>query len=96
MASAESAGAMAPGTPAPAEPVRLPATRANGRPGSSAGPKAAPDGPPLPATPTQLETIAKLARSVGRTVSTEGLTRAAASELITRLSEERYGARRAP
>ena len=55
-----------------------------------------PDGPPLPATPTQLETIAKLARSVGRTVSTEGLTRAAASELITRLSEERYGARRAP
>ena len=54
------------------------------------------DGPPPPATPTQLETIAKLARSVGRSVSTDGLTRAGASELITRLSEERYGARRAP
>jgi hypothetical protein len=51
---------------------------------------------PLPPTQTQLETIAKLARSTGRTVSTEGLTRAAASELITRLSEERYGARRSP
>jgi hypothetical protein len=51
---------------------------------------------PLPPTQTQLETIAKLARSTGRTVSTEGLTRAAASELITRLSEERYGARRNP
>ena len=51
------------------------------------------DGLPLPATQTQLETIAKLARGAGRAVSTEGLTRAAASELITRLSEERYGAR---
>ena len=40
------------------------------------------------------KTIAKLARSTGRTVSTENLTRAAASDLITRLSEERYGARR--
>lgn len=53
--------------------------------------------PPLdaaPATPTQIETIAKLARSVGRPVPTEDLSRAAASELITRLSEERYGARR--
>ena len=47
-----------------------------------------------PATPTQLETIAKLARSVGRPVSTDNLSRAAASELITRLSEERYGPRR--
>lgn len=47
-----------------------------------------------PATPTQLETIAKLARSIGRAVPTNDLTRAAASELITRLSEERYGARR--
>ncbi len=48
-----------------------------------------------PATPTQLETIAKLARSVGRIMpAQQDLTRAAASELITRLSEERYGARR--
>jgi|SRR5688572_25998695 len=53
--------------------------------------------PPLdaaPATPTQIETIAKLARSVGRPVPTDDLSRAAASELITRLSEERYGSRR--
>ena len=61
-----------------------------------AGATAAPAVKSAPATPTQVETIAKLARSVGRTVSTDGLTRAAASELITRLSEERYGARRAP
>ncbi len=54
------------------------------------------ESPPLPPTQTQLETIAKLARSAGRTIPTEGLTRAAASELITRLSEERYGARRTP
>ena len=47
-----------------------------------------------PATATQLETIAKLARSVGRPVSTDNLSRASASELITRLSEERYGPRR--
>jgi hypothetical protein len=47
-----------------------------------------------PATPTQLETIAKLARSVGRPIPTDNLTRAAASDLITRLSEERYGPRR--
>lgn len=49
---------------------------------------------PIPATQTQLETIAKLARSVGRPVPTGELSRAAASELISRLSEERYGARR--
>jgi len=46
------------------------------------------------ATPTQLETVTKLARSLGKIVPTVDLTRAAASELITRLSEERYGARR--
>jgi hypothetical protein len=60
--------------------------------GSSANGKATVDG--APATPTQIETIAKLARSVGRIVPAQELTRAAASELITRLSEERYGARR--
>jgi hypothetical protein len=49
-----------------------------------------------PATPTQIETIAKLARSIGRPVPTNDLTRAAASELITRLSEERYGGPRHP
>jgi hypothetical protein len=49
---------------------------------------------PMPATQTQLETIAKLARSVGRPAPANDLTRAAASELIARLSEERYGAKR--
>lgn len=58
------------------------------------GSKPPADPTPLPATQTQLETIAKLARSIGRTVNTNDLTRATASELITRLSEERYGARR--
>jgi hypothetical protein len=93
---AAAAGATAPATAGAAEPVRLPVARPAARGASNGPPKAAPDGPPLPATPTQLETIAKLARSVGRAVPTEGLTRAAASELITRLSEERYGARRTP
>jgi hypothetical protein len=67
-----------------------------GRPGTarSAASRQSEAAAPLPPTQTQLETIAKLARSTGRTVSTENLTRAAASDLITRLSEERYGARR--
>ncbi len=90
--------------PAPGvSPARLPAYRTAAsvaRPSGTAGagsppvPKKGNETNPLPPTPTQLETIAKLARSAGRTVSTEGLTRASASELITRLSEERYGARR--
>jgi hypothetical protein len=67
----------------------------SGRPGPArAAPARQSEAAPLPPTQTQLETIAKLARSTGRTVSTENLTRAAASDLITRLSEERYGARR--
>ena len=86
----------APGAPSAGAPTegaaRPPAPRE--QPARGSGSKPAPDGPPLPATPTQLETIAKLARSVGRVVATNDLTRAAASELITRLSEERYGARR--
>lgn len=94
--AAAPAAPAAPATPGASEPLRLPVARPAGRGASIGPPKAAPDGPPLPATPTQLETIAKLARSVGRAVSTEGHTRAAASELITRLSEERYGARRTP
>jgi hypothetical protein len=67
-----------------------------GRPGTTrpAASRQSEAAAPLPPTQTQLETIAKLARSTGRTVSTENLTRAAASDLITRLSEERYGARR--
>jgi hypothetical protein len=75
----------------PLEPARPRRIRESVAAASGAG-KAPADG--APATPTQLETIAKLARSVGRIVPTQDLTRAAASELITRLSEERYGARR--
>jgi hypothetical protein len=81
----------------PAPPARLPAYRTAARPAGATGAPGARKGSeanPLPPTPTQLETIAKLARSAGRTISTEGLTRASASELITRLSEERYGTRR--
>ena len=80
-----------------ARPRRIRETPAAGGHGSGNGStnghgKPAPDA--APATPTQLETIAKLARSVGRVVPTNDLSRAAASELITRLSEERYGPRR--
>ena len=82
------AGLASQGLATPPEGPARPAILRNG----SRTPAAAAD--PQPATQTQLETIAKLARTVGRAVHTEGLTRAAASELITRLSEERYGARR--
>ncbi|HEU5314781.1 MAG TPA: hypothetical protein VFX49_01630, partial [Chloroflexota bacterium] len=99
-ASAPAASAQAPTPPAghtlppgvvpldAARPRRIRETPA----GASTGAKLPVD--VAPATPTQLETIAKLARSIGRAVPTNDLTRGAASELITRLSEERYGARR--
>jgi hypothetical protein len=74
------------------EPARPRRIREAGPAAGSGSGKAPVDG--SPATPTQVETIAKLARSIGRIVPTGDLTRAAASELITRLSEERYGARR--
>jgi len=69
-------------------PRRIRETPGNGQ--TSAKP--ASDG--AAATPTQVETVTKLARSLGRIVPTADMTRAAASELITRMSEERYGARR--
>lgn len=47
-----------------------------------------------PPTQNQLDAIDRMARALGRQVNTEGLTRAMASELITRFSEERYPARR--
>jgi len=84
----------APARPLPAAARNPAGTGAAGGAGARGGPGRAPEPGPLPPTQTQLETIAKLARSAGRTVATEGLTRAGASELITRLSEERYGARR--
>jgi hypothetical protein len=91
-----------PSSPAPAvraireersTPPRISAANGTAKPSVT---KPASDSPPAPATPTQLETIGKLAHMVGREVQTERLTRAAASELIARLSEERYGARRTP
>ncbi len=47
-----------------------------------------------PATPKQRETIARMARAAGRTIDTEGLTRAQASEIIAGLIDE-IGQRRA-
>lgn len=44
----------------------------------------------LPATAAQLDAIARLSRSLGRSVVTDGLTRTAASELITQLTADRY------
>ena len=43
-----------------------------------------------PATAAQLDAIERLARALGRAVATDGLTRTAASDLITHLSAERY------
>jgi len=80
-----------------ARPRRIRETPANGSANGSSIGSTRGNGKPLdvaPATPTQLETIAKLARSMGRVVPTNDLTRGAASDLITRLSEERYGSKR--
>ena len=44
----------------------------------------------LPATANQLDAISRLARSLGRTIQSDGITRVAASELITQLSNERF------
>jgi hypothetical protein len=45
---------------------------------------------PRGATAAQIDAIGRLARSLGRTIPTDGLTRTAASELITQLSADRY------
>jgi hypothetical protein len=41
-----------------------------------------------PATPKQLQTIARMSRAAGKTISTEGLSRAQASEIISSLIGE--------
>ena len=46
-----------------------------------------------PATPKQIETVARMARAAGKPISTEGLTRSQASEIITRLVAEMDQAR---
>jgi hypothetical protein len=51
----------------------------------------APQNADAPATPRQIETIERLAKATGRTVSTENLTRRKASELIASLTEGRFG-----
>lgn len=51
----------------------------------------------LPATANQVDAITRLARALGRTIQTAGLTRIAASDLITQLSTDRFPpARREP
>jgi hypothetical protein len=45
------------------------------------------DRPPAPATPKQLQTIARMARAAGKTIPTEGLSRSRASEIISGLVE---------
>ena len=92
-------------TQAPGRPTARPRTAGTGRPGgaSPSSPDPSPASPrsasrtaeaaPQP-TQNQLDAIDRMSRALGRQVTTEGLTRAMASELITRLSEERYPARR--
>ena len=41
-----------------------------------------------PATPKQLQTIARMARAAGKSIETEGLSRAQASEIISGLIGE--------
>jgi len=62
--------------------------------GAAAAPATAQANVSSPATPAQVETMGKLATALGKVVATDGLTRAQASELITRLSEARYGQNR--
>lgn len=45
-------------------------------------------GPGSPATPKQLQTIARMARASGKSVETEGISRAQASEIISGLIQE--------
>jgi hypothetical protein len=79
------------------EPERLPARtngRAEGRPelrlgfGVSSQESRGGAGVAAPATPKQLQTIARMARAAGKTIETEGLSRAQASEIISGLIGE--------
>ncbi len=56
--------------------------------GGSASGERGPSGVGSPATPKQLQTIARMARAAGKTIETEGLTRAQASEIISSLIAE--------
>jgi hypothetical protein len=80
------------------EPERFPARtngRAEGRPehlrlgfGVSTQESRGGAGVAAPATPKQLQTIARMARAAGKTIETEGLSRAQASEIISGLIGE--------
>ena len=79
------------------EPERLPArpARANGRQdglrlGFGVGTQESRGGAGVaaPATPKQLQTIARMARAAGKSIETEGLSRAQASEIISGLIGE--------
>ena len=79
------------------EPERFPGrpARANGRPdglrlGFGVGTQESRGGAGVaaPATPKQLQTIARMARAAGKSIETEGLSRAQASEIISGLIGE--------
>ena len=74
--------------------LRAPGPGAAGAAEAAAAPATAQANVSSPATPAQVETIGKLTTALGKKVATDGLTRAQASEWITRLSEERYGQNR--
>ena len=74
--------------------LRAPGPGAAGAAEAAAAPATAQANVSSPATPAQVETMGKLATALGKVVATDGLTRAQASEWITRLSEERYGQNR--
>jgi hypothetical protein len=80
--------------PAP-EPERLPARSGGGRAeriqlgfGVNGQESRGGAGVAAPATPKQLQTIARMARAAGKSIETEGLSRAQASEIISGLIGE--------
>jgi hypothetical protein len=72
----------------PAEAEEQPVPARGPRPDRAPAPGSAVRAGSPPATPKQLETIARMARATGKTVATDGLTRAQASELISSLIGE--------
>jgi hypothetical protein len=64
----------------------------HGGPGGHSGPNGSVSGSvrpgAAPATPKQLQTIARMARAAGKTINVEGLSRAQASEIISSLIGE--------
>lgn len=79
-------GEMAEREPAPRQPQPVAPEAPAARPASNNTVRRPPaPATQPPATPKQIETITRMARAAGKTIETDGLTRAQASEAISRL-----------